>query len=953
MTPPASERPDRAGLDGFGFDLAEEEWLACVRDSMRCGPLGAIGPYKILDEIARGGQGVVFRAEQPGTGRVIALKRMIAGRFASERGRQRFEREMEITARLHHPGIVTLLGVENVDGQPVLAMEWIDGVTPVRWARAEGAEPRAVRETLRLMVRIADAVHHAHQKGVIHRDLKPSNILVDAEDRPHVLDFGVAKLELEEGSATGALTRTDEFMGSPTYAPPEQLLKGALAADVRGDVYALGMVLYEMLAGRAPYDFGTSFADVLHTLETRQPRPPSVHRPELSLELDTVVSSAIAKDLDLRYPSVDALRADLSNLLEERPITAHPPSAWYTLRKLVGRNRLASSLGAALLASLAILGVASQLQGVALRERTAQAERSRGEAEASETRVRQVLRFVTRDLFSGMDPAVRGYRPQLDEVLSDAGGSIGERFADDPQTEAELRAVVGDLQTGLGNFTAAGENLRRAEALLAAMEDPDPERAVAVRVKLARALAHQNLYAEAEGVLESLRGAGFYEDERDAQWIRLLITRGRLEEALAGCTERIARQAAVLEPDARELWNSRLERAGVLRRMGRGDESVAELSALLAEARERFGEDHLDTARAHRELGLALTIQGDFPRGEEEVRRGLETRRALLGERHPDVAQSLADLAGILVHGERRTEEAEALLEEAIAIFRGAGAAHHETVAEAWSTLAGIQSIRGDYVEADRLLGEALAILEERFGADHPALAGVLADRGSCLSYLARASGEDADFGRADELFRQAHAITVRTLGPHHRNAAHALNGRAGNARLRGDERLAARCYEEAIEVLQSNHPGGHPIIVLVLNNLGGLHRSLGELESALAVFARSREMAEACGLPAGHVDTVSALRGLARTHGAAGAHKRAAELQRSLVEGAEAWNLPAVEAAFDKARLGLCLRSLGDAAGGLALLREALVVLERERPDDPLTEESARILVEARGDGE
>ena len=958
MTSPASERPEKDCLSAFGFDLAEEDWLACVRDSLRCGPLGVIGPYRILEEIARGGQGVVFRAEQPGTGRVIALKRMIAGRFASERGRQRFEREMEITAHLQHPGIVTLLGVENVDGQPVLAMEWIDGVTPVRWARPQGGEPRGdeprgVRDVLRLMVNIADAVQHAHQKGVIHRDLKPSNILVDADDRPHVLDFGVAKLELEEGSAVGGLTRTDEFMGSPTYAPPEQLLGGALAADVRGDVYALGMILFEMLTGTAPYDFGGGFADVLHTLQTCDPRSASAGRGELTAELDTVVASAIAKDLDLRYPSVDALRADLCNLLDGRPITAHPPSAWYTVRKLVARNRLSFSMGTALLASLAVFGGVSQFQSLALRERTDQAERALGEAEASEARALRVQRFVTRDLFSVMDPAVRGYRPRLGEVLGDAGLSIGERFADDPRTEAELRAVLGDLQIGLGDFTAAGENLRRAEALMDAMAEPDAEHAVAVRVRLARALVHQNLYDEAEQVLETLHGAGFHEDERDALWIRLRITRGRLDEALSRSQKRIARQEAALDPGARVLWHSRLERAGILRRMGRADEAVGELRDLLARAVERFGEGHLDTARAHRELGLALTVQGAFARGEEEVRHGLETRRVLLGDRHPDVAQSLSDLAGILVHGERGIDEAEALLEEAIEIFRGAGVAHHETVAEAWSTLAGIQSIRGDMAGADRLLGEALTILEERFGAAHPALAGVLADRASCLSAMARAADDEAGYDRADELFQEAYAITVRALGPLHRNAAHSLNGRAVNARFRGDERLAARCYEQALEVLESNHPDGHPIIVLVLNNLGGLHASLAEIESAMAVFTRSRAMAQACGLSAGHVDSVRALRGLARAHCAVGDHEGAAALFRSLVASASAWDLAPGESALDQVRLARCLRSLGDAAGAAELLREALGVLRETRPDHPLTREAAEVLRGMAGDGE
>jgi tetratricopeptide (TPR) repeat protein len=274
-------------------------------------------------------------------------------------------------------------------------------------------------------------------------------------------------------------------------------------------------------------------------------------------------------------------------------------------------------------------------------------------------------------------------------------------------------------------------------------------------------------------------------------------------------------------------------------------------------------------------------------------------------------------------------------------------------VAQAWSILAAIQTIRGDFAEADRLLGEALAILDERFGSAHPSLAGVLADKGSCLSQRARETGDEADFDRADALLQQAHAITVRTLGPHHRNAAHALNGRAVNARYRGDDRLAAECYEGAIEVLEGAHPDGHPIIVLVLNNLGGLHEIMGEKKSALDVFGRSHAMAMACGLAAGHVDAVGALRGLARAEFASGAHERSAELHRRLVDHEQTWGLVAEDVAFDKARLGMCLRSLDDDPGGLALLREAFPLMLRARPDHRLTLEVADVLAAARADGE
>src|SRR5262245_34250706 len=219
----------------FGLDESEQ-WLQHLRTSGAREVLGDLGAFELIEEVGRGGQGVVFRARQPGTGRQIALKRMHGGLFATPAQLGRFRREVQAAAALQHPGVVTVFGADDVDGLPVLAMEWIDGTPIDAWARAIGTSAAARRRVLDTFVALCSAVQHAHQRGILHRDLKPSNVLVDAEGRPHVLDFGLARLlSPPEGEAL-VQTHTDGFVGTPLYASPEHFSDGDAVVDLRSEI---------------------------------------------------------------------------------------------------------------------------------------------------------------------------------------------------------------------------------------------------------------------------------------------------------------------------------------------------------------------------------------------------------------------------------------------------------------------------------------------------------------------------------------------------------------------------------------------------------------------------------------------------------------------------------------------------------------------------------------------
>ncbi|KAA3614309.1 MAG: serine/threonine protein kinase [Planctomycetota bacterium] len=370
-------------LEALGFGFEDESWLAALREAETPLPLGSIGPYELLGEISRGGQGVVFQARQPGTRRKIALKRPLAGALSSAGARLRFEQEIEAAAALNHPNIVTVYGMEIVDGSPVYAMEWVEGRPITAWANpssAAGTEPaveelhRDPREKLEVFLRVCDAIQHAHARGVLHRDLKPSNILVDASGQPHVLDFGLAKrTEPAERTEFYGLTTASGFLGTPAYASPEQLAGGAVL-DARTDVYSLGVLLYELLAGRHPFCEKKGVAAFMRAVETETPVRPSTFDLRLDREVDTIAGKAMAKDRDRRYSTVEALARDLRSYLAGEPIEALPPSSWYLLRKLIQRNRLASVLLALIFLITMSSAIWSTIQSKRLKSALAEAE---------------------------------------------------------------------------------------------------------------------------------------------------------------------------------------------------------------------------------------------------------------------------------------------------------------------------------------------------------------------------------------------------------------------------------------------------------------------------------------------------------------------------------------------------------------------------------------------------
>lgn len=641
---------------------------------------GSLPGYRIVRRVASGGMGTVFEAEQERPRRRVALKILNFG-FSSELASRRFHQESEILGALDHAGVAQIYeaGVFSSGSlqTPYFAMEYVDGQMLTEYVSSRRLNHRAMLE---LFVDVCDAVQHAHNRGIIHRDLKPANILVTRTGQPKVLDFGIAKAADTDLRSTTVETMEGSFLGTLRYMSPEQTHGDPDAIDTRSDVYSLGVVLYQLVAGHAPYEVDP--ADIGECLRTiREKRPPSLRGACRGSggDLDTIVRKALEKDPEGRYPTVAEFALDIRRCLDHKPIAARPPGALYLAHKFALRNRTLTTVVILVFGVLA-LGAASTTVGLlsALEE----ADKSRRAAACAELVKNFVMKMVVH-----ADPA-KAIRSDITvgQVLDLTAMRIEPELAGDPALREEMHTAVGRAYANLGNRRKAERHLHRGLKILQSLYADDPRRLAEgwFNVGLYHLAASgewkkaEECFREVLEIREASIGkssASFY---KAYYWLGMILLRsGDLSEARS-CLNRALELAAHNElferddhPQILYRYHEKLEQRGM------HEDGIDLLRRWLPTLEESVGRDAYCVGTLYHRLAISLKSANRLEESEAAYRRALEIRRVNHeGRAHADIVLSIEWLAEV-VEAQGRVEEGRTLRKQMLRVQRALDAEGH------------------------------------------------------------------------------------------------------------------------------------------------------------------------------------------------------------------------------------------------------------------------------------
>lgn len=745
-----------------------------------------IDGFRILDVLGEGGMGIVYLAEQDQPKRQVALK-LIRPAFVTPSAVRRFQLEANVLARLRHPAIAQIYQAGMADAgfgpQPYFAMEHVQGIPLTEFAKQTDPD---LRGRVHLLVAICHGMHHAHQKGIIHRDLKPANILVEESGQPKILDFGIARITNGDVQATTGRTEVRQLIGTIPYMSPEQVLGDADELDIRSDVYALGVIAYELLTGRLPYELAKkSMPEACRMVRDDEPTPPSMISRSLRGDPETILRKALEKDKTHRYQSAAELATDLERYLRNEPIAARPPSATYQIRKFAVRNKgLVFGLSAAIF-FLLVTVIASAWAFVRVRQESLRASK--------------LLAFYEH-VFEPIS-SFRGFskRPTVEDLLASGATAVDGVFTDDPEAETRLRGQLAAGFMNLGLYNLADKQLATA-LQIAAKTHPDGHPSMTtLQRNLGVLRMRQGEYQEAETLLRPIVDRS--EPLRDAltrehlvilnNWGVLCQLQDRVRDA-----ERVFRRIIQVasenfgdsDPIVFDAMNGL---GGSLLALHRTAEAESVLRDITERGRSTLGEDDPAVVRAFAQLGVLLTQQRRLLEAEPILRNVSSRWESILGTEHPETTRLAANLATALIELSR-PNEAEQLLRRAIDTFQQR-TPNSPDIQILFNSQGMLMQETGHLSQAEKIFRKNLEIRAHRYPEGAPM---VMVARMN-LAYLLQLEGA---FEEAERLNREVLAVFDRAPEMKNQFRLTALNNLAVTL-LETDRMAEAEVYaREALE---------------------------------------------------------------------------------------------------------------------------------------------------------
>ena len=908
-TSDGSEQPPTRGADSTGDQRSAPFSSLYSAPGAHTGDM--VGPYKLIEVIGEGGFGEVWLAErrEPMVQRV-AIKIIKPG-MDSRAVIARFEQERQALAVMDHPNVARVFdGGVTASGTPYFVMEYVDGEPITAYADAKRL---TLRERLELFIPVCEAVQHAHHKGLIHRDLKPSNVLVaeiEGKAVPKVIDFGVAKAIAGENRSNTAQTQAGVAIGTPLYMSPEQVA-GETDVDTRTDVYSLGVMLYELLAGEAPFDAGSmrkaAMAEIQRVIREDTPPKPSLRiaqlasdrsttiagarsatservTSELRRELDWIPLMALRKERDRRYESPQALADDLRRYLDGRPLRAAPDSRAYLARKFVRRHKVPVAAAAAVFVALSAgLAVALWQRGEAIRAQESEAEqRARADeraeaaerAEKSEKSRADELKRVS-DFQSQMLGQIDTTKAGVD-LMNDVRSRFAAALEKEGVPEAERASRTGAFSQELVrvNATDAAAALIDRTILKPAIQSIGEQFGdqPAVDAQLRHALAelyrsiglNESAVPLQESTLATRRRVLGEEHPETIQSISnmsvLLRELGRLAEAEPYHREALEKSRRILGEDHIETVIAISNMGGLLRAKGELSEAEPYYREALEKFRRTVGATHIETIRSINNMGVLIAEQGRLAEAEPFYREGLEQCRRTLGEEHPLTITCLNNIA-FLLFSQGKAVEAELHLREALEKSRRTLGEEHPDTLLAVSNIGALLLDQRRLADAEPYLVEAVEIRRRTLGNEHP-------DTLISINNLGMLLLDQHKFADAEPYLREVLEIRRRTLGDDSVDTLVSIGNLGTLLRDAGRLAEAEPLYREALDNRRRVLSDEHPHTLVSIGNMGILLSRKGSHAEAEPFLLESFEK-RARTLGDTHPLTVAAIGALADLYAA------------------------------------------------------------------------------------